>query len=260
MKGSMTRREPLRVALLLGWRAVGLDELFAGKGDYEVVAGVVSEPGSSAASFLSRCCVPWLLRDLPSFCLRRGVPLSDPETRRMFDTQTAEWVKTFRPDLIVLYGYGYRLAEPFLDSWPNRIIGIHDADLRLRNADGGPRYPGLRAVRDAIRAGESETRSTVYLLTPKIDAGPPLLVSDQYPVRLPAYVRSGEAGIGTYVAVHRERMIMDCWGPLIRKTVEVFAEERLQVTLDGRVFVDGNPAPMVLSAPKGQLHTLREVS
>lgn len=254
----MIARQPLRVALLLSWRVDGLDELFAGEGGYEVVAGVVTEPGSPAANFLSRR-VPWVLRDLRGFCLRRMVPLSDPEARRTFDVETAGWLRTFRPDLIVLCGYGYRLTEPLLDAWPNRVIGIHDADLRLRNAEG-PRYPGLRAVRDAICAGESETRSTVYLLTPEIDAGPPLVVSGPYPVCLPARVHSSEDGIGTYVAVHRERMIKHCWGPLLRKTVELFAEERLQLTAEGRAFIDGRPAPMVLSPHRSQADALRKVS
>lgn len=254
----MIARPPFRVALLASWRADGLDGLFAGEGGYEVVAGVVTEPGSPAASFLSRR-VPWVLRDLRGFCLRRKVPLSDPGARRTFDAQTAEWLRTLRPDLIVLCGYGYRLTERLLDTWPNRVIGMHDADLRLRNAEGGPRYPGLRAVRDAICAGESETRSTVYLLTPEIDAGPPLLVSGPCPVCLPAHARSSDDGIGTYVAVHRERMIKDCWGPLLRKTMELFAEERLQVTADGRAFVDGRPAPIIFSASEGQLEALRKV-
>ncbi|MBN4080773.1 hypothetical protein JYT44_00270, partial [Caldithrix abyssi] len=116
----------------------------------------------------------------------------------------------------MLCGYGYRLAEPILASWPNRVIGVHDADLRIRNADGGPRYPGLRAVRDAICAGESEIRSTVYLVTPEVDAGPPLVVSASYPVSLPTDINSSGDGIGTYVAVHREQMIRQCWGPLLR--------------------------------------------
>jgi len=256
----MTSQEPLRVAVLASWRADGLDGLLAGDGRYEVVAGVITEPCSPVAGLLDRHQVPRVLRDLRGFCLRRGVSLSDPEARCLFDAQTANWLRRFRPDLIVLCGYSYRLAEPILAAWPHRVIGVHDADLRLRNAGGGPRYPGLRAVRDAVCAGESETRSTVYLVALELDAGPPLVVSGPYPVSVPADVRRSEEGIGTYIAVHRERMIKECWGSLLREAVELFCEERIEITVDGRAFIDGHPAPFPLSAQRTQIDPFQAVS
>jgi len=256
----MISQEPLRVTVLASWRADGLDGLLAGEGRYEVVAGVTTEPCSPVAGLLDRHHVPRVLRDLRGFCLRRKVSLSDPDARCAFDARTADWLRRFRPDLIVLCGYSYRLAEPLLAAWPNRVIGVHDADLRLRNTEGGPRYPGLRAVREAICAGESETRSTVYLLTPQIDAGPPLVVSGPYPVSVPDHVRGSEDGIGTYIAVHREQMIKECWGPLLREAVELFCEDRLEVIADGRAFIDGYPAPLPLSHQRARTDPLQAVS
>lgn len=253
-------RDPLRVAVLASWRADGLDGLMGGESRFEVVAGVVTEPASPAAHLLDHRRVPRALRDLRGFCLRRGVPLSDPDARRAFDEQTVKWLRPFRPDLIVLCGYGYRLAEPLLEAWPNRVLGIHDADLRLRNANGGPRYPGLRAVRDTILAGEPEIRSTVYIVTAEIDAGPSLVISGPCPVSLPADVRGEGDGIGAYAAVHRERMIRDCWAPLLKMAVELFARGRVEVTSDSRVFVDGRPAPLVLAARAGRSSPLVEVA
>lgn len=253
-------RYPLRVAVLASWRVDGLDGLFDRDGHWRVVAGVVTEPGSSAASLLDRHRVPRILRDLRGFCLRRGASLADPDSRRAFDARTADWLWTFRPDLVALCGYGYRLTESFLAAWPKRVIGIHDADLRLRRPDGAPRYPGLRAVRDAIYAGEPETRSTVYLATREIDAGPALVVSGPYPVCLPPYVQRSGNGIGTYVAVHRERMIRDCWGPLMRTAVELFCKDNVEATADGWAFIDGRPAPLVLSPQMARPTALQEVS
>lgn len=243
----ITSPKPLRVAVLASWRADGLEALFAADGPTRVVAAVVTEPCSAASHFLDHHRVPRVLRDLRGFCLRRRVPLLDPDARRLFDAETASWLGTFGPDLVVACGYGYRLAEPLLRAWPNRVIGVHDADLRLRNAAGGPRYPGLRAVRDAICAGEPETRSTAYLVTPAIDAGPPLVVSGPYPVSLPAGLQGTNDGIGTYVAVHCKRMIKDSWGPLLQKTAELYGQERVAFTGDGRVLIDGRACPVVLS-------------
>lgn len=253
-------RESLRVAVLASWRADGLDGLFESDGRWEVVVGVVTEPGSHAVRFLDSHRVPRMLRDLRGFCLRRGVPLSDPDTRRAFDSETAARLLTFRSDLIVLCGYCYWLSEPFLACWPDRIINIHDADLRVRRDDGSPRYRGLRAVRDAVSAGEPETRSTVHLVTPEIDAGPPLVVSGPYPVSLPADVRTSGDGIGTYAAVHRERMIRECWGPLLRAAVELFSEGQVAVMANGRVLIDGHPAPLVLSPGVAPVTDLQEVA
>lgn len=256
----MMGRDPLRVAVLASWRADGLDGLFGSDGRWEVVAGVVTEPGSSAARLLDGRGVPRMLRDLRGFCLRRGVPLLDSDARRAFDTLTATRLRIFRPDLIVLCGYNYRLSEPFLACWPDRIINIHDADLRIRRDNGGPGYSGLRSVRDAICAGEAETRSTVHLVIPEIDAGPPLVVSGPYPVSLPADVRTSGDGIGTYAAVHREQMIRDCWGPLLRAAVELFSEERVEVMANGRVLIGGRPAPLVLSPKAAPVTALQEVA
>ena len=256
----MIRRDPLRVAVLASWRADGLDGLFDRDGSSEVVAGVVTEPGSSAASLLDRHRVPWMLRDLRGFCLRRRVPLSDLGARRTFDAQTAAWLQTFRPDLVVLCGYRYLLAEPLLTSWADRVINVHDGDLRLRGPDGAPRYPGLRAVRDAICGGKPETRCTVHVVTPEIDAGPPLVVSGPYPVCLPAYVRGNGEGIGTYIALHRERMIRDCWGPLLRTAVSLFCEDRVRVSGDACAFIDGCPTPLVLSTGTACQSSVLEVS
>lgn len=253
-------RPPLRLAIFTSWRSEGLEGLLPGDGRWEVAAGVVTELGSSAARFFDRDRVPWVLRDLRGVCLRNGVPLSYPDARRAFDTQTAAWLKLFRTDLLILCGYRYRLSEPVLTSWPHRIINVHDADLRLRTPQGGPCYPGLRAVHDAIVAGETETRSTVHLVSPEVDAGPPLVVSGPYVVGLPEEVRARRDGLGTYIAVHRERMIRDCWGTLLRSAVELFSEERVQVLPDGRVLIDGHPGPLVVGGGTAHLSVRQEVA
>jgi folate-dependent phosphoribosylglycinamide formyltransferase PurN len=245
----VTPRLPWRVAVLTSWRADGLDALLASDGRWQLVAGVATEPASSALRWFDRHHVPCALRDLRGRCLRAGVPLSDAATREAFDRHTVAWLRQFGPDLVVLCGYQYRLSSAALAAWPHRILNIHDADLRLRTWDGRPRYPGLRAVRDAVLAGEPETRCTVHLVVPELDAGPPLVVSAAYPVRLPSATLTADAS-GGYIAVHRERMIRACWGPLLRMAVGLFVDQRVEVRPDGTVTIDGRPAPLVCSEPR----------
>ena len=75
-------------------------------------------------------------------------------------TRTVELLRSHEPDLVILAGYLWLLTQPMLSAFENRIVNVHHADLRLRTASGAVRYPGLRAVRDAILAGEAETRCT----------------------------------------------------------------------------------------------------
>jgi len=82
--------------------------------------------------------------------------------RETFDAETAAMLRPFAVDAVVLLGYLFVITEPLLAAFPDRIINLHDADLTLRDAGGGPRYSGLHATRDAILAGERETRSSVH--------------------------------------------------------------------------------------------------
>ena len=91
-------------------------------------------------------------------------------------------LRPFNVDAVILLGYLFVITEPLLAEYPNRIVNVHDADLMLRHHDGSPRYPGLHATRDAIIAGEHETRSSAHLVTPQVDAGPLLARSEAFPV------------------------------------------------------------------------------
>ena len=167
----------------------------------------------------------------PLEALRERVPLAcvlDREPprhgdRRAFDAETAGVLRAFRVDAVLLLGYLYIITEPLLAAFPERILNIHDADLTLRNPDGGPRYPGLHSTRDAIVAGERETRSSVHLVTPQLDAGPVVALSEAFPVA--PFVREavllGEHDIvRAYAYAQREWMMRSTWGTLAAEAVE----------------------------------------
>lgn len=143
--------------------------------------------------------------------------------RSAFDAATAALLRPFDVDAVVLLGYLYVITEPLLNAFPGRIINLHDADLQLRNADGKPRYPGLRATRDAIYAGERETRSSAHIVTAQLDAGPVIALSETFPVAPfvhDAVARGEHDIVRAYAYAQREWMMRSTWGALAADAVE----------------------------------------
>ncbi|MEA2236648.1 MAG: phosphoribosylglycinamide formyltransferase 1 [Thermoanaerobaculia bacterium] len=150
-----------------------------------------------------------------SCVLERELPHG--RNREAFDAMTATLLFPYDVDAVVLLGYLYVLTDPMLDAFPGRIINVHDADLTLRDDDGRPRYPGLHATRDAIIAGEHETRSSVHVVTKHLDAGPVIARSNAFPVAPFASVAAlrGEHDIvRAYAYAQREWMMRSTWGAL----------------------------------------------
>ena len=132
--------------------------------------------------------------------------------RKAFDAETAAMLRGC--DVVVLLGYLFVVTEPLLDAFPGRILNVHDSDL--------PRYPGLHATRDAIYAGERETRSTVHVVTPVVDAGPVIARSRAFPVApfVHEAVARGEHDIvRAYAYAQREWMMRSTWGALAAEAV-----------------------------------------
>ena len=139
------------------------------------------------------------------------------DVRAEFDALTAAMLQERGVDVVVLLGYLYVLTAPMLDAFPGRILNVHDGELR---------YPGLHATRDAILAGERETRSTLHVVTQEVDAGPVLAVSDPFPVA-PLVADALALGaldmIRAYAYAHREWMMRRCWGPMVVAELETIS-------------------------------------
>ena len=148
--------------------------------------------------------------------------------RKAFDRETAALLRAHDIDVVLLLGYLYVITEPLLSAYPDRILNVHDADLALRNGDGGPRYPGLHATRDAIVAGERETRSSVHLVTPEIDGGPVVVRSESFPVAPfvhEAVARGQQDIVRAYAYAQREWMMRSSWGALAAQALHRMAME-----------------------------------
>ena len=66
-------------------------------------------------------------------------------------------------DLIVMAGWMRIVSKKFVDAFPGRIINLHPSLL--------PKYKGLHAVEQALKAGDDETGATVHFVTEELDSG-----------------------------------------------------------------------------------------
>jgi folate-dependent phosphoribosylglycinamide formyltransferase PurN len=228
----MLTPSPLRVAVLCSRRAPGLLHLLTradGLGiDWNVVCCVTSEERFAEQAEVARHGVPVLAHPVRRFYAERRpeARLADLRLREDYDVRTVELLQAYRPDVVILAGYLLLLTGPMLRAFEGRIVNVHHSDLALRDAGGGPRYPGLRAVRDAILAGEPDTRSTVHLVTERLDDGPLLLQSRRFPVaEVAAWARAaGEDDVlRRAIWVHQEWMLRTAFGPLMEQMLDMLA-------------------------------------
>ena len=172
---------PLRVAVLCSHRAPALRHLLEQgsnrRRSFEVVACLTSEESFAEEDLVRKHGIPLLTHSLRRFCASYQWCLSDRTARCTFDAITRGRLSAYDVDIVVLDAYLYVLSDLMLNAYPGRIINVHHSDFARSDAAGLPRFPGLRAVRDAIFAGAADTRATAHLVTAGLDQGPPLLRS-----------------------------------------------------------------------------------
>jgi folate-dependent phosphoribosylglycinamide formyltransferase PurN len=221
----MLTARPLRIAVLCSGRAPGFEQLLASpsRGNLFEIACVVTSEESLPVQFATLDGIPVHMRPLRAFHRACGASLADRDVRRQFDGLTVELLRQYEVDVVVLLGYLYIVTDTLLRAFGGRVVNVHDSDLALRNADGAPRYAGLRSTLDAIRAGERETRSTIHFVTDQLDAGPVLLRSEPYPV--PQFVASANAAgaidiVKAYAYAQREWTMRNSCGELVVDALE----------------------------------------
>lgn len=202
----------LNVAVLCSRRAPGLHTLLR---EHRPACVITTEESIA----LDARDVPVFAHPIRAFCKSMGASLRDDDARRLYDSETARMLQRLGVDTVLLLGYTFRVTAPLLDAFPNRILNIHDSDL--------PKYPGLHATRDAVAAGERDTRSSVHLVTPEIDRGPVLLRSKPFEIAPFAYAASiaGEDDIvRAYAYSLREWMMRSAWGDLAVRALDLVRE------------------------------------
>ena len=72
-------------------------------------------------------------------------------------------LNVYEVDMIVMAGWMRIVSKKFVDEFAGRIINLHPSLL--------PKYKGLHAVEQAMKAGEGETGCTVHFVTEELDSG-----------------------------------------------------------------------------------------
>lgn len=198
----------MRVVVLFSGGASAVPFML-GSESYEVVGAVSSNPSASGIGRLKSFEIPVEILDIREFYGEK--PLTDMERRREYDLRLVELVSRWRPDVVACSGYMYILTQVFLTSFPNRVLNVHPADLRIM--EGGRRkYAGLHVVEKQLRCGEKFTRSTIHLMSEDVDHGPIVCVSPP----LPFENRGPDE--------QQELMKQRCDGPAYRKALQLISE------------------------------------
>lgn len=231
--------KPLRVAVLCSRRCPGARDLLSDRTrgrTWELAAALATEEEMTDRSVFDAAEVPVVSHPIRAFYRGRRRPLSDFSVRAEYDDRTARLLAPFRPDLLLFSSYLYVATPALLDPYGGRVVNIHGSDLYRRGADGQPSYLGLRAVRDAIFAGETETRATAHWVTEDVDLGPPILRSAAFPVSplvAPALARGDLASVKAYAFAHQEWMLSEAWGPMWRAVLRLVAGTLLPLPAPG---------------------------
>lgn len=233
----LTTATPLRVAVLCSRRAPGLAHLLTRASHpartFEIAGVITSESTCADEAVVRDHGVPMRTHDIRAFYAARASKVyRDFHTRRAYDRDTLAMLAEFTPDVVLLDGYLYLLTRAVLDAYRNRILNLHFSDLTIRRADGGPAYAGIRAVRDALADGRSETRATVHMVNEEPDGGAPLVRSWAYPVSpMVAHARARNATdmFKAYAYAHQEWMIREASGPLLASTLSLVSSGALDL-------------------------------
>ena len=69
----------------------------------------------------------------------------------------------YQVEMIVMAGWMKIVSKKFVDEFAGRIINLHPSLL--------PKYKGLHAIEQAMKAGETETGATVHFVNEHLDSG-----------------------------------------------------------------------------------------
>tara|TARA_B100000965_G_scaffold15607_1_gene11773 strand:- start:611 stop:1126 length:516 start_codon:yes stop_codon:yes gene_type:complete len=94
---------------------------------------------------------------------RRADRLDIPSCYSKDEDEIIALFNAYEVDMIVMAGWMRIVSKKFCDEFAGRIINLHPSLL--------PKYKGLHAVEQAMKAGEEETGCTVHFVNEYLDSG-----------------------------------------------------------------------------------------
>lgn len=151
--------------------------------------------GSNAATIANRFGIPFMQRDLKNFYQSMKADRRDLSVRsKYYEGVVNDLASAGGVDFAALAGYMAIITEPLISHLKGNIVNVRPADLSIKDSNGRAKYFGDSAVRKAILEGQRELRSTTHLVTPDVDQGPILLISQSIEVELPPGVTLDDLG------------------------------------------------------------------
>ena len=94
---------------------------------------------------------------------KRAENLNIPSCYSKDEDEIIALFNAYEVDMIVMAGWMKVVSKKFCDEFAGRIINLHPSLL--------PKYKGLHAVEQALKAGENETGCTVHFVNEYLDSG-----------------------------------------------------------------------------------------
>ena len=94
---------------------------------------------------------------------KRAERLDIPSCYSKDEDEIIALFNAYEVDMIVMAGWMKVVSKKFCDEFAGRIINLHPSLL--------PKYKGLHAVEQAMKAGEDETGCTVHFVNEYLDSG-----------------------------------------------------------------------------------------
>jgi len=130
-----------------------------GKPYAEICAVFTNVPGCEGELKSAGFGIPVLSLSSKLFFAALGRDPDDDEARDYFDAASVSLIENVcKPDLIILAGYRRRLGGMILGRYRNRVVNLYPGDTTKSYL-----VRGIDASVQAIRAGESSIKCTVYL-------------------------------------------------------------------------------------------------
>ena len=130
-----------------------LDRCADGSIPAQVAVVISNVSGAKALSRAEAAGVPALL-----------LPHGAYPTRDAYDAELVSLLRRHQVELVCLAGFMRLITPVLLSDFQNRILNIHPALL--------PAFPGLHAVRQALKAGVRVSGCTVHIVDEGTDTGP----------------------------------------------------------------------------------------
>ncbi|MFZ1810468.1 MAG: phosphoribosylglycinamide formyltransferase [Candidatus Nitrotoga sp.] len=134
--------------------------------------------------------------------------------RESFDTELANCIDSYRPDLVVLAGFMRILTPQFVARYQNKLINIHPSLL--------PAYSGLNTHARALKDGVKIHGCTVHFVTSDVDHGPIIIQA-----AVPVLMDDTPATLAARV-LHQEHRIFP-------QAIRWFCNDDISLSADGKV-------------------------